>query len=74
MKRLASNVPFSNLYAMKALTDLPMPLQILPPELTVREVCEGNVRGEWTEPSKHQTSKTHGSESGAKSTKRIKEV
>lgn len=58
MKSLASHVPFGNLYAIQVLTDAPMPMPILPPDLVVREVSEGNVRGEWTEPSKLQTAKT----------------
>ncbi|CAK9117045.1 unnamed protein product [Durusdinium trenchii] len=58
MKSLASNVPYRNLYAVQVLTDAPMPTPIIPPELTVRQVSEGNVRGEWTEPTKLQTAKT----------------
>ncbi|CAJ1386156.1 unnamed protein product [Effrenium voratum] len=58
MKSLASHVPRNNLYAVQVLTDAPMPTPILPPGLAVREVCEGNVRGEWTEPTKLQTAKT----------------
>ena len=57
MKSLASNVPYRNLYAIQVLTDAPIPMPILPPDLTVREICEGNVRGEWTEPTKLQTAK-----------------
>lgn len=49
MQALASSVPTSNLYAVQAITDVPIPFLILPPSINIREVNAGNVAGEWLE-------------------------